>query len=265
MPRFRSRRSPERQAEAAVGRLVNLGVLRRNPNRPASARTVENHRQCLTRVARDLEAEGLELRDLTPETAVKYLEDHTHFGQKHLDMHRQAIQAVIVHVTGRLPKGRRLPVVRSSQPSTAKGRACTPVQYRRIAAAQTAPHALATAIAHAAGLRAHELLTLARPDERPPDRRPTGRRRSSPTPCTRDSRRSPRAAIFASCATLAPAASPATPTLRSRSAAEHRHRRRPSGATGPEEGDGGTARPRTLARRPARSRQPWRAALARRP
>ena len=172
MARFRRRRSPERQAEAAVGRLVNLGALRRNPNRPASVRTVDNLRQCLTRVARDLEAQGLELRDLTPGTAVKYLEDHAHFGQKHLDMHRQAIQAVLVHVTGRLPKGARLPVVRSRQPPAAKGRACTPAQYRRIAAAQTAPHALATAIAHAAGLRAHELLTLARPDERPPDRRP---------------------------------------------------------------------------------------------
>ena len=155
-----------------MGRLVNLGALRRNPNRPASVRTVDNLRQCLTRVARDLEAQGLELRDLTPETAVAWLEAHAHFGQKHLDMHRQAIQAVLVHVTGRLPKGARLPVVRSSQPPAAKGRACTPAQYRRIAAAQTAPHALATAIAHAAGLRAHELLTLARPDERPPDRRP---------------------------------------------------------------------------------------------
>ena len=84
--------------------------LRRNPNRPASVRTVENYRQCLTRVARDLEAEGLELRELTPETAVKCLEDHAHFGQKHLDMHRQAIQAVLVHVTCRLPKRARLPL-----------------------------------------------------------------------------------------------------------------------------------------------------------
>ncbi len=172
MPRFRSRRSPEEQAAAAVGRLVNLGALRRNPNRPASVRTVENYRHCLARVARDLAREGRELRDLTPETAIEYLRTRTDFGQKHLDMHRQAIQAMLVHVNRRLPKGARLPVVRSSRPTVLKGRACTPAQYRRIAAAQTEPHALATAIAHAAGLRAHELLTLAPPDEQPPDRRP---------------------------------------------------------------------------------------------
>jgi len=159
VPRFRSRRSPERQAEAAVGRLVNLGALRRNPHRPASVRTVDNSRQCLTRVARDLAVEGRELRDLTPETALAYLRTRTDFGQKHLDMHRQAIQAMLVHVTGNLAKGSRPPVVRSSRPSATKGRACTPAQYLRIAAAQTA-------------LRAHELLTLARPEEQPPDRRP---------------------------------------------------------------------------------------------
>ena len=41
-----------------------------------------------------------------------------------------------------------------------------------VAARQTARNALATLIAYAAGLRAHELLTLARPAERPPDVRP---------------------------------------------------------------------------------------------
>ncbi len=53
MPRFRAALPPERQAEAAVGRLVNLGALRRNPNRPPSLRTVANYRACLTRVARE--------------------------------------------------------------------------------------------------------------------------------------------------------------------------------------------------------------------
>ena len=114
-----------------MGRLVNVGVLRRHPNRPASVRTVENYRQCLTRVARDLEAEGLELRDLTPETAVKCLEDHAHFGQKHLDMHRQAIQAVLVHVTCRLPKGARPSVGR-----TLRRKRCLPLKTHRRAAAR---------------------------------------------------------------------------------------------------------------------------------
>ena len=75
-----------------VGRMVNLGALRRNPNRPASVRTVDSYRACLTRVARDLARDGRELRDLTPETAIAYLRTREDFGQKHLDMHRQAIQ-----------------------------------------------------------------------------------------------------------------------------------------------------------------------------
>ena len=41
-----------------------------------------------------------------------------------------------------------------------------------VAAAQNARNGLSTLIAHAAGLRAHEVPTLARPDEQPPDRRP---------------------------------------------------------------------------------------------
>ncbi|MDE0440706.1 MAG: site-specific integrase, partial [Gammaproteobacteria bacterium] len=93
-------------------------------------------------------------------------------GQKALDMHRQVIQATLVHVTGRLPEGGKLTVVRSLKPQVRQGRAYTPKQIRMVAAAQNARNGLSTLIAHAAGLRAHELLTLARPAEQPPDLRP---------------------------------------------------------------------------------------------
>ena len=63
-------------------------------------------------------------------------------------------------------------IVRSLKPSRRGGRAYAPHQVPMVAARQTAPNALATLIAHAAGLRAHELLTLARLAERPPDVRP---------------------------------------------------------------------------------------------
>ncbi len=173
MPKFRSPRSPERQAEAVTGRLVNLGALRRNPNRPASVRTVANYRDCLLQVARRIAADGHELRDLTPETAVEYLRSRTaDLGQKALDMHRQSLQKVLVHVSGRLPKGGRLTVVRSLKPRRTGGRAYRPEQVRMVAAAQNARNGLSTLIAHAAGLRAHELLTIARPGEQPPDPRP---------------------------------------------------------------------------------------------
>ena len=51
-----------------------------------------------------------------------------------------------------------------------------------IAGAQRAHNALATEIAHAAGLRAHALFTLARPEEQPPDRRPTRREKFAGRP-----------------------------------------------------------------------------------
>ncbi len=173
MVKFRSPKPPERQAQEVTGALVNLGALRRNPARPASLRTVQNHRDCLLQVARRIAANGRELRDLTPETAEAYLQSRTgDLGQKALDMHRQALQAMLVHVSRRLPPGKRLEVVRSEGPGRYRSRAYTPAQVRRVAAAQTPRNALATLVAHAAGLRAHELLTLGRPAEQPPDPRP---------------------------------------------------------------------------------------------
>ena len=61
-----------RQADAVVGRLVNLGALRRNPNRPASVRTVANYRDRLLHHAVVIHIEGASYRlrehtDLIPE------------------------------------------------------------------------------------------------------------------------------------------------------------------------------------------------------
>jgi integrase len=53
------------------------------------------------------------------------------------------------------------------------GRAYTPAQVQLIAAAQTPRHALATQLAHAAGLRAHELFTLRPVEEQPASRHRT--------------------------------------------------------------------------------------------
>ncbi|MDE0343436.1 MAG: site-specific integrase [Deltaproteobacteria bacterium] len=173
MPRFRSTQPPERQADSVIARIVDSGALRRNPARPPSVRTVANYRDCLLQVARRIAAEGRELRDLDAGTAVDYLRTRVDdLGQKALDLHRQALQAMLRHVSGRLPEGERLTIVRSHRPKRRGGRAYTPQQVRLVAAAQNARNGLSTLIAHAAGLRAHELFTLARPDEQPPDVRP---------------------------------------------------------------------------------------------
>ena len=177
---YRSRRTPDRQARDIVGRLVNHPTaLRRNPERkrPPSVGTVRNYRECLTQTAALISP--LQLRDLTPEDAVDYLDRRaagsdrkSPLGQKALDMHRQALEAMLVHVTHKLPSDGHLKIVRASQKQRLTGRAYTPEQVRRVAAAQSPRNALATELAYAAGLRAHELLTLARPGEQRPDRRP---------------------------------------------------------------------------------------------
>ena len=173
MPKFRKIRSPEEQARAVVGRLVNLGVLRRNLRAPASVGTVRNVRQCLTQIARHIAGHRLELLDLDPAKANAYLYSRAaDLGQKALDGHRLALQKHLTHVRGLLPIGGRLDIVRSLKPTRREGRAYARHQVPMVAARQTPRNALATLIAYAAGLRAHELLTLARPDERPPDVRP---------------------------------------------------------------------------------------------
>ncbi|MCB1779336.1 MAG: site-specific integrase [Candidatus Competibacteraceae bacterium] len=139
-----------------------------------SVGTVRNYEQALTRVAeysRDQRLNGL--RSLTPEQAVHYLEQRGQtVGQKTLDMERQAIQAMMHHLTSQLGPTERLPVIKATTPQKLVGRAYTPLQTQMIAQAQRPPQALATQIAYQAGLRAHELLTLRPLAERPPDDRP---------------------------------------------------------------------------------------------
>jgi len=163
MPKFAA---PAKQAARVMQRLQGQTL--------RSVGTVRNYEQGLTRVAeyvRDQRWDGL--RALTPEQAVRYLEQRGQMvGQKTLDMERQAIQAMMHHLTGQLAPSVRLPVVKAATPQKLTGRAYTPLQVRMIAQAQRLPQALATQIAYHAGLRAHELLTLRPISERPPDERP---------------------------------------------------------------------------------------------
>lgn len=159
--------APARQA-ASVLKAVQGRVLR-------SVGTVRNYEQALTRVAEYVRDTRVcaGLRSLSREQAITYLEQRgQQVGQKTLDLERQAIQCLFLHVTGQLAAGQRLPVVRSRKPQVLVARAYTPEQVRLIAAAQNPHNALATEIAYAAGLRAHELLTLRPLTERAADLRP---------------------------------------------------------------------------------------------
>lgn len=144
-----------------------------------SVRSVSNYEAALANVATWQKAEhaagreGGDLRSLTPAQAIAYLEQRGEaVGQKTLDQERQAIQLMQQHVTGHLAQGERLPAIKSEQQQVLESRAYTPAQISAITERQADKNALATQIAHAAGLRAHEILTLRRADERPADTRP---------------------------------------------------------------------------------------------
>jgi len=135
--------------------------------------TVRNYEQALTSVASNLQLEtGEALRDLSIERATQYLEQRgLDAGQKTLDMERQAIQKMMQLVTHRLGRNQALPVIKSEHSQVLKSRSYTQGQVKIVAQHQTAKHALATEIAHSAGLRAHELLTIMPTIERAPDAR----------------------------------------------------------------------------------------------
>ena len=105
-----------------------------------SVGTVRNYEQGLTRVAewmKDNRINHGDLRTLTPAQAITYLEQRgEQVGQKTLDMERQAIQAMMIHVTQALPAGEHLPVVKSEQAQILSSRAYSPDQVALIAAAQ---------------------------------------------------------------------------------------------------------------------------------
>ncbi|ACD95152.1 site-specific integrase [Trichlorobacter lovleyi] len=161
MPSFRSGRD---QARHAVKQLADIGTSRhanRDDGRVRSLRTARNYEQALSGLTSWLQNNRLgSLRDLDRDTALRYLGERSEqVRQPTLDQDRQAIQALL---------SEKLPRVVSELSSALSGRAYTGEQLAAIAAAQTERHALATELAAACGLRAHELLTIRRIEEQQP-------------------------------------------------------------------------------------------------
>jgi integrase len=115
---------------------------------------------------------GGSLEQLSIKRARQYLAERaTQVSQSTLDRDRQAIQALL-QLTGKLGSDQRLKVIQAERQQNLQTRAYTPEQVHAIRE-RLAPHnALGLEVAHAAGLRTHELLTLARSDELSPDQRP---------------------------------------------------------------------------------------------
>ncbi|MGB4600619.1 MAG: site-specific integrase [Trichlorobacter sp.] len=158
MPSFRSSKD---QARHAVKQLSDIGTSRHNnraDGRVRSIRTARNYEQSLSSLTTWLQDNRLgNLRSLDRDTALRYLDERSEqVRQSTLDQDRQAVQALL---------GEQLPRVRSELTSALSGRAYTGDQLAAIMAAQTDRHALATELASACGLRAHELMTIRRADE----------------------------------------------------------------------------------------------------
>lgn len=170
MAKFAKNLAPQAVAEKQA---ANVMKQMQGKNLP-SVGTVRNYEQRLTIVAKTVNAEfKCGLRDLTVEQAHQYLTDRAaEVGQKTLDMERQAIQSMMQNVTGKLDQGEKLTVIKSENQQNLTSRSYTPEQAKMIASAQNERNGLATEIAHAAGLRAHEIPTLQRINERSPDARP---------------------------------------------------------------------------------------------
>jgi integrase len=157
----------EKQAASVVKALEKSGAIK-------SLGTARGYTNALTRVAEFVKAERLgSLRDMTPERAIAYLEQRgEEVGQKQLDMERQAMQSMMQNLTGQLDAKERLTVVKSEHEQILSSRSYTSEQVSMVTSAQRENNALSTELAHSAGLRGHELLTLRRIEERNPSDRP---------------------------------------------------------------------------------------------
>lgn len=161
MPKFRK---AKHQASHIVRNHLAIGKAKHNApenqNKIHSVGTARNYEQALVRVGNWLKSNKLgSLGDLKEPIAIQYLEIRAQeIGQKSLDQERQAIQLCI---------GYKLPVIKSELQQVLKSRAYTNDQVDLIAKSQMNKNQLATKIAYAAGLRAHELLTLRYAREQP--------------------------------------------------------------------------------------------------
>lgn len=141
-----------------------------------SVGTFRNYEQALCNVGNYLkendEKHRCDLNTLTKEQALNYLENRkSEVGQKTLDMERQAMQKVL-QLNGNLERKETLQVIKSEQKSELKPRAYTKEQVQAIIQHQNARNSLSTELSYNAGLRAHELLTIERFDEKEITHRP---------------------------------------------------------------------------------------------
>lgn len=138
--------STDKQALEAIKKLQESGKIK-------SVGTNRNYLVALKHIAKHTTGN---LRDLTTTEATQYLVDRCiEVGQKSLDMSRQVMQHLL---------NEKLPVIKTEKKekkaTSATQGGYTPEQVNFISEHQNERNALATKLSYAAGLWAHELLTL---------------------------------------------------------------------------------------------------------
>jgi len=164
-------RSAERQAAHALSKANAIGQSRHAAKAAGnqaihSFGSLRNYTEAVKLAARWYASQGQvgrdgfngQIKDMTAEQAREYLTLRaSEVGQKQLDLDRQALQYVV---------GERIerhqPYADREDRLATQSRAYSQTQIEAIASRQAPQDALATLIAAAAGLRAHELLTLDR-------------------------------------------------------------------------------------------------------
>lgn len=160
MPKFAK---PEAQAQKLAKNLYKHKIIK-------SLGTARNYKTALIKIARWSKDIGINgVQGMSLQDAYKYLDYRSEFAT--LDMERQAIQAMF-KLNGKLGPKETLTVIKSEKEIIEKSHAYTPAQAHAISEHQARKYNLSTQIAYAAGLRAHELLTIARVSERKADKRP---------------------------------------------------------------------------------------------
>ena len=153
------------QAARAVQKANAIGTARHDARGDGQIHghgTARNYEQSLKLAGEWGQAHGAAtLAEWKMDQAIAYLEDRAEVvSQKTLDMDRQALQI--------LPHIETLPRIRTElEQEDLAGRAYSEAQVEAIAEAQIEHNRLATEIAYTAGLRAHELYTLAPVEEQP--------------------------------------------------------------------------------------------------
>lgn len=162
---------PEKQAQRAIRALDAIGTPRHGNTADGkihSRGTARLYRQVFkTAAARCNEKFKTQLYHLSIDQAKTYLDERSNdIGQKQLNNERRALEMFLRHVRG--DASLTIGYVHSEIPAIEKARAYTDAQVALLASFQSPRLSLSTRIADEAGLRAAELYTLRRIEERKP-------------------------------------------------------------------------------------------------